>query len=80
MVRNAYKVIAFAADLLIVACRIDAAESGRTIEAPGLVRILNDANDTGKSQEARTERLELGSLTRLKQYVGNELTDMTNGM
>jgi hypothetical protein len=73
-------VIAFATDLLIVACRIDAAESGSTIEAPGLVRIPNDANDTGKSQEARTERLELGSLSRLEQHVGNELTDMTNGM
>jgi hypothetical protein len=70
-------VIVFATDLLIVACRIEA--NRRTIEAPLLVRFLNHVNDTGKSQDARTERLELGSLSRLEQYVSNELTDMTNG-
>ncbi len=58
--------IALATDLLIVASRIDAAESGRTIEAPDLVRIFNDANNTGKSQEARTEGLELGGVSRLE--------------
>jgi len=79
--RNAHLVIAFAADLLIVACRIQAAQSGTTIEAPELVRLpnqANDFNDVGKSQEARTERLELGSLRRLEKYVSNELMDTTN--
>jgi hypothetical protein len=51
-------VIVLATDLLIVACRIEGAKR-RTIEAPELVRILDHANDTGKSQDARTERLEL---------------------
>ena len=71
--------IVLATDLLITACRIEAAKSGRTIEAPQLVRILNHANDIGKSKDARTEILELGSLSRLEQHVSNELTDMTNG-
>ena len=70
--------IVLATDLLIVACRIEAAER-RTIEAPEFVRSLNHVNDTGKSQDARTEGLELGSLRRLEQYVSNELTDRTNG-
>jgi hypothetical protein len=71
-------VIVLATDLLIAAWRTEA-QKGSTIEAPELVRILNHANDTGKSQDARTERLELGSLSRLEQYVSNELTDMANG-
>lgn len=71
--------IVLATDLLIVACRIEAAQSGRTIEAPEFVRSLNHVNDTGQSEDARTEGLELGSLRRLEQYVSNELTDMVNG-
>ena len=70
--------IVLATDLLIIACRIEAAER-RTIEAPHLVRFLNHVYDTGKSQDARAEILELGSLSRLEQYVSNELMDITNG-
>jgi hypothetical protein len=71
-------VIVLATDLLIAAWRTEAGHGG-TIEAPELVRILNHTNDTGKSQEARTERLELGRLSRLEQYVSNELAGMANG-
>jgi hypothetical protein len=71
-------VIVLATDLLIAAWRTEA-HKGRTIEAPELVRIPNHVNDTGKSQDARTDRLELGSFSRLEQYVSNELTDMANG-
>jgi hypothetical protein len=71
-------VIVFATDLLIVACRIEAGER-RTIEAPEFVRIFDHVNDTGKSEEAGGERLELGGLSRLEQYVSNDLTAMTNG-
>lgn len=70
--------IACATDLLIVALLVEG-QKRRAIEAPELVRILNDTDDSGEPQKAGTERLELGSLGRLEQYVSNEITDMTNG-
>lgn len=70
--------IVFATNLLIAACRIEA-QNRSTIKAPKLVRFLNKANDYIKSQDTRTERVELGSLRRLEQYVSDEITDMTNG-
>jgi len=70
-------VIVFATDLLIVAWLTEG-QKGRTIEAPEFVRILNLIDDANHSQDA-TEFLNLGSLSRLEQYVGNELTDMSHG-
>lgn len=69
--------IVFATDLLIAAWLTDG-QKGRTIEAPEFVRILNLIDDANHSQDA-TELLKLGSLSRLKQYVSNVLSDMAHG-
>ncbi len=71
--------IVLATDLLIVARRIDAAPHGRTIKAPKVIPLLYNVDDAAQSQDAGAERLELGSLGRLRQYISSELTEITNG-
>jgi hypothetical protein len=56
-------VIVFATDWLIVASGIET-HFGRTIRAPKFVRRLDYAGEEVQSKEA--ERIELGTLVRLK--------------
>lgn len=66
--RNAHHVIVLATNWLIVAGGIEA-HKGRTIRAPKFVRILDRVDEEAQSKEV--ERVELGTLMRLKQRISN---------